>query len=204
MSDRYPIPAGRARFELVIGGSRFISTIDAAPTAEAAKVFIDEMRNEFADATHNVHAFRAGYGSSVIEGASDDGEPAGTAGRPALTVLRGENIGDVAVVVTRYFGGQKLGTGGLVRAYTQMTKEAIKAVKLTERIATKLSDLTIPYPLYEQVKLLIAEHQGEIVDEQFGVNVVLLVRFAVDQIGSFEPMLQNLTAGRVMPDWLDE
>lgn len=201
MTDRYPIPAETARYELVIGGSRFISTIGEAPTAEAAHAFIDDLRQEFADATHNVYAFRAGYGPTVTEGASDDGEPAGTAGRPALAVLRGENIGDVAVVITRYFGGTKLGTGGLVRAYTQMTKEAIKALTLTERVATRVSLLEVPYPLYEQVKLLIAEHEGAVIEEQFAADVTLQVRFAIDRIDAFEPALRNLTAGKVLPDW---
>lgn len=201
MADRYPIPAGRVRYELVIGGSRFISTLDVTPTADAADAFIKEMREEFYDATHNVYAFRAGYGASITEGASDDGEPSGTAGRPALAVLRGEDIGDVAVVITRYFGGTKLGTGGLVRAYTQMTKEAIKAVTLAERIATRTTSLTVPYALYEQVKLLVTEHGGDIIDEQFGADVALTVRFAVDHIPGFEPAFQDLTAGKIKPDW---
>ncbi len=118
-ATRYPIPAETARVEIRVVNSRFIATIGEARSAEEARAFIDGVRGEFHDATHNVYAFRAGYGASVTEGMSDDGEPPGTAGRPALAVLRGADLGDVVLVVTRYFGGTKLGTGGLVRAYTE-------------------------------------------------------------------------------------
>src|SRR5688572_19497440 len=118
MATRYPIPAETTRVEIRVVNSRFIATIAEARTAEDAHAFIAAIRAEFANASHNVYAFRAGYGASVIEGMSDDGEPSGTAGRPALSVLRGADLGDVVLVITRYFGGTKLGTGGLVRAYT--------------------------------------------------------------------------------------
>jgi len=203
-STRYPIPAQTTRSELVIGGSRFISTIGEARTADDAHAFINDIKAEFSDATHNVHAFRAGYGASVTEGASDDGEPPGTAGRPALAVLRGEDIGDVVVVITRYFGGQKLGTGGLVRAYTQMTKEAVKSLPLTERVTRRDSLIAVPYSLYEQVKLLIHNIGGEVVDEDFAADVTMHIRFAVDLIEAFEGSLQELSAGRITPEWLEE
>src|SRR5690606_40057186 len=102
-TPRYPIPAQTTRVELRIVNSRFIATAGEARTVEEAKAFIDAIREEFHDATHNVYAYRVGYGATVTEGMSDDGEPAGTAGRPALTVLRGADLGDVVVVVTRYF-----------------------------------------------------------------------------------------------------
>ncbi|MCX7792579.1 MAG: YigZ family protein, partial [Chloroflexaceae bacterium] len=117
MTSRYPIPAGRARAELLVLNSRFVATAGPAPDVEAAKAFIAAIRQELPGASHHCYAFLAGHGASVIAGMSDDGEPAGTAGRPMLAVLRGSGLGDVVVVVTRYFGGALLGTGGLVRAY---------------------------------------------------------------------------------------
>ncbi len=126
-ASRYPIPAKTVRVETRVVNSRFIATIGQAQTVEEARAFIDALRQEFADATHNVYAFRVGYGASVTEGMSDDGEPSGTAGRPALAVLRGADLGDVVLVITRYFGGTKLGTGGLVRAYTHSAQEALEA-----------------------------------------------------------------------------
>jgi len=117
MSQRYPIPAQTVRTETTIKRSRFIATLGYANTVVAARTFIQQIRAEMPDATHHVYAFRIGYGGSVIEGLSDDGEPAGTAGKPVMAVIRGADLGDVVIVVTRYFGGTKLGTGGLVRAY---------------------------------------------------------------------------------------
>src|SRR5690348_4882092 len=115
---RYRIPAATTRIEHEVSRSRFIATLGNAATVEAARGFIAEIRAEMPDASHHVYAFKVGYGSSVTEGLSDDGEPTGTAGPPVLAVLRGADIGDAALVVTRYFGGTKLGTGGLVRAYS--------------------------------------------------------------------------------------
>ena len=132
--NRYPIPAETTRIQLRIVNSRFIATITEASTVKAARDFLNEMCREFSDASHNVYAYRVGYGTSVTEGMSDDGEPSGTAGRPTLAVLRGADLGDVALVTTRYFGGTKLGTGGLVRAYTQSAQEALAALRITERI----------------------------------------------------------------------
>lgn len=199
---RYPIPAETTQVELRIVNSRFIATIGEARTAEDARAFIDLVRKEFSDATHNVYAFRAGYGASVTEGMSDDGEPPGTAGRPALSVLRGADLGDVVVVVTRYFGGTKLGTGGLVRAYTESVQEALAALPTTERVERRRGTLSVPYNLYERVKLLIGAHNGQIEEEDFGGEVALGVVFAVDDSAGFDAALSELSAGRITTDWL--
>lgn len=203
MVSRYPIPAETTRIELRIENSRFIATIGEARTAEDARAFIDLIRDEFADASHNVYAFRTGYGGSVTEGMSDDGEPSGTAGRPALSVLRGADLGDVVVVITRYFGGTKLGTGGLVRAYTESAQEALAALPITERVERRLGMIGIPYPLYERVKLLVAAHHGEISDEEFGADVVLSAVFAIDDCEGFDAALTELTSGRIQTLWND-
>ncbi len=110
-----------------MSNSRFIAHLAPAASVEEAKAFIDQIRAEYADATHNVPAYVIGYGASVTAHCNDDGEPAGTAGRPILAVLQGSGLGDVVLVVTRYFGGTKLGTGGLVRAYTEAA-QAVLAV----------------------------------------------------------------------------
>ncbi|MGF1505812.1 MAG: YigZ family protein [Anaerolineae bacterium] len=199
--NRYPIPADRARIELKIANSRFIATIGPATTVDAAKAFIDEMRAEFSDASHNVYAFKVGYGASVTEGMSDDGEPAGTAGKPALAVLRGEDLGDVVVVVTRYFGGTKLGTGGLVRSYTQSVKEALKAMPVGERVHTVTGTLKAPYSLYEQIRRLVEQEGGTITEETFGAEVTLRLRFIVDERDPFEHHLRELSAGQLAVDW---
>lgn len=131
-----PDPARPFRTQETIRGSRFIVTLGYAPTPEAAKRFIEAVRAEFSDATHNCWAWRSGApGSTAHMGASDDGEPKGTAGRPMLAVLQHCPIGDAAVVVTRYFGGTLLGTGGLVRAYSGMVKRAVDEAPTRMKVA---------------------------------------------------------------------
>src|SRR5258708_5199880 len=116
MSLRYRIPAETVRAETEVSRSRFIATLSNAESVEAARAFIAAIRAEMPDASHHVYAFKVGYGASVIEGMSDDGEPTGTAGPPVMAVLRGAEIGDTLIVVTRQFRGTKPCTGGLVRA----------------------------------------------------------------------------------------
>jgi len=200
-ASRYPIPAKTTRVAIRVVNSRFIATIGEAKSVEEAKAFIETIRGEFADATHNVYAFQVGYGASVTEGMSDDGEPPGTAGRPALAVLRGADLGDVVLVITRYFGGTKLGTGGLVRAYTQSAQEALAALPHSERVELRSGQIALPYPLYEQAKLLITAHGGDIEEEEFAGEVNLHVTFPVDARSDFEAALAELSAGKIQVAW---
>src|SRR5215475_1828075 len=103
-NQRYRIPAKRHRSETLVVNSRFITTVAFADSVNSAREILASVRDEMPDASHHVYAFRIGYGNSVIEGLSDDGEPSGTAGPPVMAVLRGMDIGDTIVVVTRYFG----------------------------------------------------------------------------------------------------
>jgi len=203
-SPRYPIPAQTTRIETRVANSRFVATIGEAGSVELAKAFIAAIRAEMQDATHHVYAFRVGYGGSVTEGMSDDGEPPRTAGRPALTVLRGADIGDVALVISRYFGGTKLGTGGLVRAYTEAAQRAVESLPRAERVERRRGMVNIPYSLYERVKKLVAECGGAVAGESFGANIDLELEFAVDQISHFEADLTQLTAGGVAVRWQDD
>ena len=126
MSARYPIPARTHRVEEEIQRSRFITTLAHTPTLDEARAFVQQMKAEFGDASHNCWAYVVGPpGSSAQIGMSDDGEPHGTAGKPMLTVLLHADVGDVTAVVTRYFGGTKLGKGGLVRAYSGGVQQAL-------------------------------------------------------------------------------
>jgi uncharacterized YigZ family protein len=155
---RYPIPAGRARVEEVILRSRFIATAALAHTPEAARAFIAEMRAEFPDATHNCYAFVAGPpGSTAQIGMSDDGEPSGTAGKPMLAVLLGSGVGDVAVVVTRYFGGTRLGTAGLVRAYRGGVRAVLAELPLVEKVALATLVASGPYRWIAPVARLLPD-----------------------------------------------
>jgi uncharacterized YigZ family protein len=173
---RYPIPAAEQRVEIRVVNSRFIATAGYAPTVDEARAFIVRMRQEFADATHNVFAYLVGYGASVTAGMSDDGEPGGTAGRPALAVLRGSGLGDVCVVVTRYFGGTLLGTGGLVRAYGDAVKAVLAELPRGEKVERRVLRLRVPYNFYEPLRLLAEAHGAVIEQQDFEVEVGLRIR----------------------------
>ena len=196
-------PARETRIEIIVVNSRFIATAAPVFSVDEAKAFVARMRAEFADASHNVPAFVVGHGSSVIAHCSDDGEPSGTAGRPALAVLQGSGLGDAAVVVTRYFGGTKLGTGGLVRAYSEAVREVLRALPLAERVPTHTLMAAVPYSLFEQTRLLVAEHCGAILDEDFAGDVTLTARFAVERFPAFQAALQELSAGRVAAEIIE-
>lgn len=194
MSYRYPIPAEETRTEMRVSNSRFVATAAPTPSVDDAKDFIGRMRAEFADATHNVFAYVVGYGATTTLGMSDDGEPAGTAGRPALAVLQGSGLGDITVVVTRYFGGTLLGTGGLVHAYGDAVRAVLAMLPRTLKIERRTVLLSIPYAQYEPVARLVARHEGTIEQEEFGVDVTLTLRFAVDDLPQFAVELRDLTA----------
>ncbi len=202
-NDAYVIPADICRIKTEVAKSRFIATVAPAQTVEDAKSFIKQIRAEMPDASHHVYAFRVGFGNSVTEGMSDDGEPAGTAGPPILAILRGSEIGDIAIVVTRYFGGTKLGTGGLVRAYSEATHIALNTLNIKEKVKTIAVRLEVPYPLFERVKRLIETYSGELDNEEFMVEVSLLVKFREHQLADFVKELTDLSAGKITPMYID-
>jgi uncharacterized YigZ family protein len=197
--EKYFIPAGPAEAELCVLNSRFIASLSPAFNVEEARNFHKNIRLRFPDATHHVPAFVIGHGSSVITHCSDDGEPFGTAGRPALAVLQGSGLGDVAVVVTRYFGGTKLGTGGLVKAYGDAVREVLKQVRRAVKASTLTAKLELPYPLYGQVERLVGISGGEITERQFLADVALIVRFKDDDWQPFLRQLRELSSGKIEP-----
>jgi len=204
MSQPYPIPARTARVENVVVNSRFIATAGRADTVEQAKAFIQAVRDEMPDASHHVYAFKVGYGGRVIEGMSDAGEPSGTAGPPVLAVLRGADVGDIVLVITRYFGGTKLGTGGLVRAYGGAAKDALAALPTELKIEKRTVGVTLAYTYYERLKLILADLHATITGEEFAADVTVYAVLPLDQLPALEAALQELTAGRVAPVVLDE
>jgi uncharacterized YigZ family protein len=162
---------------------------------EQAKAFVARIRSEFADATHNVPAYIVGHGASVITHCNDDGEPSGTAGRPALAVLSGSGLGDAAVVVTRYFGGTKLGTGGLVRAYSDAVRQALAITPRAERVPVYIVMLAASYSWFERLRLLIAAHNGELLEQDFAADVTLTARFPVEHFPAFQEALGQASHG---------
>ncbi len=198
MSSRYPIPAAETRAEIKVKNSTFIATAAPVFSVAEAKAFIGRIKAEFADAAHNVPAYQVGFGAAVTAHCSDDGEPAGTAGRPMLAVLQGSGIGDVAVVVTRYFGGTKLGTGGLVRAYSDAVKAALALLPLAEKVATHTVMVAFPYSYVERMRLLVTRYDGRILDEDFAADVTMTAQFTVEQFSAFQEELEQLSHGSLV------
>ena len=203
MPPPYLIPAESVRCEIVIKKSRFVTTIRRASTVAEARKTLAELRSEMPAANHHVYAFRVGYGSSVTEGMSDDGEPSGTAGPPTLAVVRGSDVGDLALVTARFFGGIKLGTGGLVRAYTEAAQLAFSRLQTELKVERKLVGMELPYSLFKPITRLIAAHNGAIDEQVFEADVLLTVRFALPDLQAFATALRELSAGRVVPVELD-
>jgi uncharacterized YigZ family protein len=200
---RYRVPLETQRTTSVVQNSRFITTISLADSTESARSQLAAVRVEMPDANHHVYAFRIGYGNSVTEGMSDDGEPAGTAGRPVMAVLRGAEIGDTLVVVTRYFGGIKLGTGGLVRAYSDAARIGLDSLKTVVKVRRKTVGIETPYSLYQPIKQLLTQYDVVIEDEQFTGDVTIIARLPDDTVETVTAAIINLTHGRVQLILLD-
>jgi len=199
-SERRVIPAREARSEIKVINSRFIATAAPTFTVDEAKAFISRVRSEFSDATHNVPAYVIGHGNSIVAHCHDDGEPSGTAGRPALAVLRGSGLGDVAVVVTRYFGGTKLGTGGLVRAYGDAVRSVLASLPRALKVATHTVVVVVPYSHFERAQRLVAAHSGQVIGQAFSAEVTLTARFAVERLPAFQGALAEMSNGALRAD----
>ncbi len=196
MSASYPIPAASARAEIVARGSRFIAQAHHVTTVEAARAAIAAARAEMPDATHHCYAYLVGYGSSVIAGMSDDGEPAGTAGRPMMAVLRGTDLGDVIVIVTRYFGGTLLGVGGLVRAYSDATRAVLAILPRAQRVLYHRLAVHLPYPDYALIRRLLESSAATIVNETFAADVTIIADVPVDHYDRVIHHIGEISAGR--------
>ena len=180
-----------------MANSRFIASLAPAFSVDEARAFISRIKEEFSDASHNVPVFLIGHGDSVTAHCSDAGEPSGTAGRPALAVLQGSGLGDVVVVVTRYFGGTKLGTGGLVRAYSDSVRAVLEKVERSARVMTDTVMVAFPYTYLERVRRIAAACEGTILDEEFAADVTVTARFRVQDTPAFQAQMVELTGGTV-------
>jgi uncharacterized YigZ family protein len=198
MSDgRYPVPARRHRAEQTIERSRFVCTLERVATPEAAQAFVREMNAEFPDATHNCWAYVAGPpGSTSRIGLSDAGEPHGTAGRPMLTVLLHSGVGEIAAVVTRYYGGIKLGTGGLVKAYGGAVQHALETLPRAERVDWVELPVTVGYPAIAAVQQLLPDFGAEVVTQAYEAEVRYLLRVPQPRAAALREALLDATRGQ--------
>jgi uncharacterized YigZ family protein len=191
------VPANEIRREKTVMNSKFITTIAPAGSVEAARMLIDRVHKEFPDANHHVTAFIIGHGASQTAHCSDAGEPAGSAGRPSLAVLQGSGLGDVVVVITRFFGGTKLGVGGLVRAYGDAVRNIIKDVPMASKFLAHIIKLEYDYSLVDRIRQVVSIHSGQALSEDFGIGVIMMARFPVENLPDFEHDLAELTSGKV-------
>ena len=193
------------RVEQTIKRSRFIASVGHTPGVEEAKAFIEQIKAEFEDARHNCWAYCAGAaGSTDRIGASDDGEPHGTAGRPMLTAVTHSGIGEVTVVVTRYFGGILLGTGGLVKAYQSSVKMALEAVPTRIRTRTKRIKFSVEHRFVNQVLRKIETANGRILEKNFDMDADFDVEIPEDLAETFAKELEELTRGALLIEFVEE
>jgi uncharacterized YigZ family protein len=177
--------------------SRFITTVLPVISPDEAQKFIAAIKAEFPDANHNCWAYLVGSpGSTDQVGMSDDGEPHGAAGKPMLTVLQYSGLGDTVVVVTRYFGGVKLGRGGMVKAYTAAVKKALDQLPRSERIDWVHLRATIDYALVTPFERRVAEFELEILDTDYGERVSHQIRLPKEREEAFCSMFDDMTAGQ--------
>jgi len=203
MNRPYAVPLSEIRREQIVVNSRFIATLTPVFSIAEARAFMTRIKMEFADASHNVPVYIIGGGNTVTEYFSDDGEPSGTSGKPALAVLRGSGFGDAALVITRYFGGTLLGGGGLVKAYTQSAQMVVNAAGRGARVSVHVAMLAIPYNLLERLRLVITRQHGEVLGEDFGTYITLTVSLPVNSFEAFQNDLRDLSSGRLVAEIIE-
>ena len=193
----FKVPSKTITVTQDIKGSKFITTVGRVEDKDKAKIFIDNVSQQYHDATHNCYAFVAGNPFSTTDiGFGDDGEVPGTAGKPMLSVLQHKKIGEIAVVVTRYFGGTKLGTGGLVRAYTSSVQLALDKLPLEDYQALKTITISFEYQYENSIRKIISNLGLNIDSQDYNERVIFKVELPQEQETEFLNKVQNVTSGK--------
>ena len=200
--DGYRTIEAPARDEFTERRSRFIGHIAPVATDEEAVAFVNAIREQHREATHNVYAYV--LRQDQLTRFSDDGEPQGTAGKPVLEVVLREGLVDVAVVVTRYFGGILLGAGGLVRAYAQGAKTAIDAARVLNMQPAALVELDMGYDFYGKATYILPQYEVQVTDSRFEEGVRLQLLCKTSRLAALTHQLRELSSGTVAPVILDE
>lgn len=190
MKENYRTIRQPGNFSQIIKKSEFICSIARCQSEKEALDFIDQVSNHHNKARHNCFAFIVGL-NDQIQRASDNGEPSGTAGVPILNALKQNHLHNVVAVVTRYFGGVKLGTGGLIRAYNGTTVEAIRQIGVVERIGMNEVQFQVEYSNFEKVKYYLEQHNVQLASTDYAAKITLTVLLPHAEIDHFEDALQN-------------
>ena len=194
MADRYKILYEGGEGETEVKKSRFIATTRPVSSEEEAAAFIGEMKKKYWDASHNCSAFTIGRNHELTR-CSDDGEPAQTAGRPMLDVLLGEDVHDICVVVTRYFGGTLLGTGGLVRAYSGAVKEGLLNSRIVEKARAFQMNVTTGYTGVGKIQYILGQGKITVMDSIYTDQVEFRLLVPADLYETLEKKLTEGTNG---------
>ncbi|QNK32234.1 IMPACT family protein [Serratia sp. JUb9] len=196
--EAYPVPAEAISVSEEIKKSRFITLLAPTCGVEAAKAFIQRVREEHPTARHHCWAFVAGAPEDSQQlGFSDDGEPSGTAGKPILAQLMGSGVGEITAVVVRYYGGIKLGTGGLVKAYGSGVQQALKLLPLVSKVPQLEYTLQCDYAQLALVENLLQQMEGRILHGEYGADVVLHLALPATETETFGNKLRDLSRGNL-------
>lgn len=195
MLEKYKTLLEGGTGEIVEKKSRFIANVRLAESEEEALAFIEEMKKKYWDARHNCYVYSVGTNREYTR-CSDDGEPSGTAGRPMLDVILGEGLYNVVVVVTRYFGGVLLGTGGLVRAYSKAVQEGLKESRIIEKQYGISLEVTTDYTGIGKIQYIAGERKLPILDSEYTDKVILKLLVSAGDVGSVQKAITEGTNGR--------
>lgn len=196
----YPVPAESAQIELDVKRSKFITFAANAVNRAEAESFIRLLREQHPQASHVCWAYIAGPPDTTVRSMSDDGEPSGTAGMPMLKVLQHSGLGDVVVVVVRYFGGTKLGTGGLQRAYSEAVAEVIRILPSQQKVSRTHLNLVFDYEYDGSLARLFSRYDVVDIHAAYEQQVTILLALATTQLADFKTEVINLTSGKVTID----
>jgi uncharacterized YigZ family protein len=200
--EQYTVPSQTLVIEEEIKHSRFISLLFHCPDAEVMKQVLAQAKIDYPGASHYCYAFIAGMPNNTVDmGSSDDGEPAGSAGRPMLASLQGVELGEIGAVVVRYFGGTKLGVGGLVRAYSSGIKQGLSKLTTQVKFIRKAATLKCHYNQLADVEHVIHKYQGVIVDRQFTETIELDFELALSHQDNFILELAAMSQGSLIPEF---
>lgn len=200
MNDQpYLIPVQSMVFEEEIKKSVFITHLAHTPSSDYAKLFVEKIKSKYPDARHHCWGYIAGRPEdSMLWGFSDDGEPSGTAGKPILAQLNGSGVGEITAVVTRYSGGIKLGTGGLVKAYGGGVQQALKQLQTIEKKITTCLELRLDYASVPLAQSIVAQFEAVVIDSLFAEQVVLTIEVDKRRAHDFTLSVINRSGARIL------
>lgn len=193
--DEFYTTRDESQSEIKVKGSKFIATAAHAASPQEAEARITQISKKYFDATHNCYAYRIGVGSSPVFRYNDDGEPSGTAGKPIYQAILSKHLTDIVVVVTRYFGGTKLGTGGLVRAYGDAALTVLEQCMVVTEIIYEPLVIRFPYEETNTVMRLIASVEGKIIETRYERDTEMNLRVRIGKLDIFKSNLIDLTRG---------